>query len=74
MKLKELKDWLNSLPEKFDEYDVVNGEVGTIDGEYMYRVDKPITTLTIDEQTKEFVILNDTQDEIENGDTEQPKA
>jgi hypothetical protein len=28
MKLKELKDWLNSLPEEFDDYSCVNGEEG----------------------------------------------
>jgi hypothetical protein len=33
-----------------------------LDGEYMYRLDKPITTLTVDEENKEVVILNDSQE------------
>jgi hypothetical protein len=62
MKLKELKDWLDTLPDEFLEYSVVNGEVGIIDDEYHYRVDKPVTTLTVDEENKEIIILNDTQE------------
>jgi hypothetical protein len=62
MTLKELKDWINLLPEEFNEHTVVNGEVGMLDGEYMYRIDKPITTLTVDEENKEVVILNDSQE------------
>lgn len=68
MTLKELKGWVNKLPEKFDDYTVVNGEYGSLDGEYMYRVDKPVTTLTIDEETKEILVLNDIQDELPNED------
>ena len=64
MTLKELKDWVTNLPEKFNEYIVVNGEYGSLDGEYMYRVDKPVTTLTVDEDTKEIVILNDMESEL----------
>ena len=62
MTLKELKDWLNTLPDEFLEYTVVNGEVGIIDDEYHYRLDKPVTTLTVDEENKEIIILNDTQE------------
>ena len=58
MTLKELKDWINSLPEEFNEHTVVNGEIGIIDEEYHYRVDKPITTCMVDEETKEVVLLN----------------
>ena len=60
MKLNELKEWINSLPPEFDEYTVVNGEYGVLDGEHFYRVDKPVTTLTVDDDDKEIVILNDT--------------
>ena len=62
MILKEMKEWLNSLPEEFNEYVVVNGEIGMIDNQYHYRVDKPITTMTVDEETKEVVLMNDTAD------------
>lgn len=66
MKLHELKNWVNSLPEEFLEFNVVNGEVGMIDGQYMYRLDKPITTLLVDEESKEVVILNDSQETEDN--------
>jgi hypothetical protein len=62
MTLRELKTWLNKLPEEFLDFSVVNGEVGMLEGQYMYRLDKPITTLTVDEENKEIVILNDSQE------------
>jgi hypothetical protein len=62
MTLRELKTWLDKLPEEFLDFNVVNGEVGMLDGEYMYRLDKPVTTLTVDEENKEIVILNDSQE------------
>lgn len=61
MQLKDLKEWINSLPEEFLEFDVVNGEMGVLDDDYYYRVDKPVVTLTIDEDSKEVVILNDSE-------------
>jgi hypothetical protein len=64
MILKEFKDWINSLPEEFNEHTVVNGEVGMLNEEHMYRVDKPITTCIVDEETKEIVLMNDTEDLI----------
>ena len=64
MTLKELKDWINSLPEEFNEHTVVNGEIGIIDEQYHYRVDEPITTCMVDEETKEIVLLNDTEKPI----------
>ena len=69
MKLHELKNWINNLPEEFSDFDVVNGEVGMIDEQFMYRLDKPVTTLTVDQENKEVIILNDsqeTEDEIRN--------
>jgi hypothetical protein len=62
MTLKELKNWLDKLPEEFMDFSVVNGEVGMLEGQYMYRLDKPVTTLTVDEENKEIVILNDSQE------------
>lgn len=62
MKLKELKDWLNSLPEEFDNYPCVNGEEGIIDGNYSYRIGKPIIAAFVDEESKEVVLSH--QEEI----------
>lgn len=59
MKLIELKNWINGLPETFDEYSVVNGEVGILDEQYHYRVDKPLTTLLVDENSHEIIFMND---------------
>ena len=66
MTLRELKNWLDKLPENMLEFNVVNGEIGMLDGEYMYRLDKPITTLVVDEENKEIVILNDSQETEDN--------
>ena len=59
MKLKDLKEWLSSLPHEFDEYEVVNGEVGELDEQYTYRIDKPVMAATVDEETKEVVFFHD---------------
>jgi hypothetical protein len=61
MTLKELKEWINSLPPDFETFNIVNGEYGELDGEFKYRVDKPVTTLLVDEETKEIVVLNDVE-------------
>jgi hypothetical protein len=69
MILKELKDFLNSIPEQFDNYGVVNGEVGILKGEdgkedLVYRCDKPIITLYVDEHSQEVCFFHQTQDEV----------
>lgn len=58
MKLKELKDWLNSLPEEFEDYSCVNGEESIIDEVYHYRMDKPIIAGYVDEESKEVVLCH----------------
>ena len=72
MTLEELREFLNSLPERFDKYGVVNGEVGTVPNEenkveeegVVYRCDKPIVTLYVDENTKEVCFLHQTDKEV----------
>jgi hypothetical protein len=58
MILQELKDWVNGLPEEFMEFNVVNGEEGKLDDQYFYRLDKPVISLLVDEESKEFVLLS----------------
>lgn len=58
MILQELKDWVNTLPEEFMEFNVVNGEEGQLDDQYFYRLDKPVISLLVDEESKEFVLLS----------------
>jgi len=66
MTLNELKNWINSLPEEFNDHMVVNGKVGKLDEQYHYRVDNPITTLMVDEENKEVVIMYDDQEDFES--------
>lgn len=65
MKLKELKNWLETLPPEFDDFDLVNGDWGELEDEYYYRIDKPIIGFNVDENTKEIVFAHQTQDEID---------
>lgn len=71
MTLKELKDWVNSLPETFSEYKIVNGEEGSIpaddennEPQYFYRIDKPVITLMVSEESQEILILNQTNEPV----------
>ena len=63
--IKELKDFLARLPESFDTFGLVNGEVAGID-EYYVRIDKPIVHLEIDEDSGEFLLLHQSEQELED--------
>lgn len=65
MTLQELKDWIESLPKDFLSYSVVNATVMSLDeeGDYSVRLDKPVTTLTVDEANQEILIMNDNLEE-----------
>ena len=65
MTIKDLRDFLNRLPAEFDDFGVVNGEVGKLDEEHYYRVDKPVVQISVDEESKEFLILHQTEEEVE---------
>jgi hypothetical protein len=62
--IKELKAFLDGQPKEFDDFGLVNGEVIGVD-EYYVRVDKPIIHLEIDETTKEFMLLHQSEKELE---------
>ena len=64
MKLKEFKEWIETLPNEFLEFDVVNGELGILneEKELIYLLDKPVSALTVDEDNKDIVILNSSKD------------
>lgn len=69
MTLEELIKFLNSLPKEFATYGVVNGEVGVIKGEndkedLVYRCDKPIISVYVDENSKEICLFHQTQEEV----------
>lgn len=59
MTLENIKTWINSLPEEFLQFDVVNGEEGDLVDELTYRLDKPIVNAYVDESTKEIVLITD---------------
>ena len=63
--IKELKTFLNRLPEQMDEFEMVNGEVSELtETGYYARVDKPIIHLEIDEENREFLLLHQSKSEI----------
>jgi hypothetical protein len=61
MQLKDLKEWVDNLPEEFGEYNLVNAEKSSEeqDGEFQYRLDKPIITIAVDDETKEILFFNE---------------
>ena len=80
MTLRELKDFISKLPQEMDNFMVVNGEVGYLDPEnedsMVYRVDNPIVTLYVDEETEEICMFHQTREDVKevlknsnNGDT-----
>lgn len=66
MTILELKNFLNSLPINFDTFTIVNGEVSTLGENYYVRIDKPVIHLEIDENSKELLILHQTEEELKN--------
>jgi len=68
MTLNELKNFVNRLPEEMGEWFVVNGEVGYLDPEddnsMVYRVDKPIIALFVDENSQEICLFHQTQEDV----------
>lgn len=69
MKLKELKSWLDTLPDECNEYDVILAQIGKIDEEYWFREDEPVIALNIDKENSEVLIMRgseQTDEEIKN--------
>jgi|688.fasta_scaffold02127_53 hypothetical protein len=68
MKLSELKEFINSLPEEMNDFTVVNGEYGFVDPEneqgFIYRADKPVLAINVDEKDMEVVLLHQTREDL----------
>ena len=68
MMLAELKEFINKLPEHMDNFTVVNGEFGYLDPEdensLIYRVDKPVLMINVDEKDQEVVLLHQTREDL----------
>jgi hypothetical protein len=59
MKLKELKEFVNRLPDTFNDYEVENAEyTGSNGDDVMYRLDKPVVAIYVREDTKELLLMN----------------
>ena len=68
MTLGELREFLTKLPKEFDEYYLMNGEVGYIDvdddNSAVYRLDKPIIAMYVDDKSKEICFFHQTQEDV----------
>lgn len=79
MTLKELKSFIARLPEEMEEFSVVNGEVGYLEegneDSAIYRLDKPIIALYVDEKEKEICFFHQTKEDVktmmQNGDSKE---
>src|ERR1035437_10114270 len=69
MNIKDLKEFLATLPEEFDNYILVNGEYGSpsepMDGDGVYfRLDKPVERMFVSEADKILCLLNQSDEEV----------
>jgi hypothetical protein len=59
MTLKELKKFVNHLPDTFDDFEVENAEYLDSKGDDVkYRLDKPVVAIYVKQDTKELLIMN----------------
>jgi hypothetical protein len=60
MTLRELKEFVNRLPDTFDDYEVENAEYmgGNSEEDVAYRLDKPVVAIYVREDTKEVLLMN----------------
>ncbi len=67
MKLKELKDYMLSLPPRLDDFLVVNGElVMSESDESFILINKGVHTVYVDEKLKEIQFLHQSEDDIKD--------
>ena len=67
MKLKELKEYILSLPERLDDFNIINGELveNEMDESFVF-ISNTIHTVYVDEKLKEIQFLHQTEDDIKN--------
>ena len=59
MTLRELKGFINRLPDTMDDYEVENAEyTGGNSEDVKYRLDKPVIAIYVREDTKELLLMN----------------
>jgi hypothetical protein len=60
MKVKNIREWVNSLPEEFDEYNMVYRKINkSEDDGNIYVFDMPIVSASVDEENKEMCVSDD---------------
>jgi hypothetical protein len=67
MTLKELKVFINSIPEGMDEFEMVNGEFGLAsDGNTFVMTNNSIMTIYVDENNGEIQFLHQTDKDVKD--------
>ncbi len=64
MKLSQLKEWANSLPKEFDDFQVITREFGDLTEEFNYYLDKPIVSAAVDEEHQEIFFMDEKNNTI----------
>ncbi len=58
MKIQELKNWIDNLPEEFADFEVVTSEEGVLVDDTTYRKDVPIIALNVDTESNEILLYS----------------
>lgn len=67
MTLKELKSYINSLPEEMEGYNMVNGEFGLAkDGNTFVMTNNEVITIYVDKKNKEIQFLHQTDKDVKD--------
>jgi hypothetical protein len=67
MTLKELKTYINSIPNNMDEFEMVNGEFGLgKDSVTFVMTNNSIMTIYVDEKNKEIQFLHQTDKDVKD--------
>lgn len=67
MKLKELKEYISSLPERLDDFNVINGELTESENDAsLIFLSNTVHTVYVDEKLKEIQFLHQSEDDIKN--------
>lgn len=74
MKLKDLKQWINTLPSDTLDGNVVFREYGQLEiNNHNYTIDKPIITCCVDSTTNEICLLDErSSEELEKIENQHP--
>lgn len=67
MELRELKQFINSIPESMDGFNVVNGEFGlATDGNTFVMTNNEVMTIYVDEKNNEVQFLHQTDKDVKD--------